>query len=153
MGPKSIEVLWNANDSDLLDSFPRMVQMSSKKLTILLSCNALFEYFVYVLLLNPTDKRRRYLIDHGCTLSEILSVKTVEVETANIEGVADIDVSQYGSISVDILPLEKLILHASSTNSRKERVPTLNEATRFTSAPSVDFFETELEGFLRGAKI
>lgn len=68
-----------------------------------------------------------------------------EVEPEFIEGVGDIHLLQYGLISLDALPLEKIISHTSSMSSPKERITALKEAMRYMFSPLRNCFKTELE--------
>lgn len=87
------EVLWSANDSILPKSFLRLMEIYSDVTATFLEYNALVASSAHVVCLNFTVKRRRYLIDNGCTVLGFIPAGSAEVQTDNIEGGADMDVS------------------------------------------------------------
>lgn len=65
--------------------------MNSDKTATLLKCSALVTYFVHLVWLTFTSKRRKYLIHSEYAMLGFHPVGKTEVGTENMEGGADMD--------------------------------------------------------------
>lgn len=98
-------------------------------------------------------KRRRYVIHHEYKLLRLSLGESAKVEVRHTDNAAERDVLPYRFRVLQTVPLEKSVLYASLTSSRKERATVLNEAMRFILAPLITCSDTEFEVSLKDGMV
>lgn len=98
----------NANENDLPNPILELIQIYSDKMAMSVKCNALVAYPVHAVWLIFTAKGTRYLALRELTLLGFPPAGSAEVETEDMEGGADTDVSQFRSTSFKTMSLQKL---------------------------------------------
>lgn len=117
------------------------------------TCNAPLPFSVHVVWMSLTVQRSRYLVDHGNTLLGLLLAGSAELETGDIEGEEEMEVSQYGFTSLKIVTFGELILYTPSTSNPKERVPVLKKGMLSVLTSSRTCSDTDFEVSLKRGKV
>lgn len=100
------EVWWNGESEDLQRSFAGLIQVYLAKTATSFKFIALVAYPVYVIWLNCTERRRRYMITHGHTLLGFLPIGAVELRERDDDQDVDKGMPMHGFASSKVVPLE-----------------------------------------------
>lgn len=121
--------LWGNSAKQFPRSFEAVIEIYFDKAAASLNSNALAAFPTPVVWLNVTERRRRYLTDHGYIFLEFLLAGIVELRMENRILEVDESVSLPGLTSLDVLLLEKFTWQTSWSGEQIVRITMLSKAT------------------------